>query len=117
MKDQILAALGKVTAEGLAGDIVSLGMVSEIVVSDGKVIFSITIPDSFEGDIAPIRTEAERVVAALDGVTSVLVALTADRAGQFDPTQQPPKLTRKKNRDVGPDNRPAPGSMSAGEMS
>lgn len=111
MKDQIRAALENVTAEGLAGDIVSLGMVSEIVINDGKVIFSITIPDSFEGDIAPIRTQAEKVVSALEGVSSVLVALTDDRAGQFDPTQQPPKLTRKKNRDVGPDQRPAPGSI------
>lgn len=111
MKDQIRAALATVTADGLADDIVSLGMVSEIVINDGKVIFSISVPESFEGDIAPIRAEAERVVAALDGVSSVLVALTADRAGQFDPTQQPPKLTRRKNRDVGPDNRPAPGSI------
>lgn len=111
MKEQILSALGKVTAEGLGGDIVSLGMVSDVVVNDGKVIFSIKVPDTFEGDISTIRAGAEKAVAALDGVDSVLVALTADRAGQFDPTQQPPKLTRKKNRDVGPDQRPAPGSI------
>ncbi len=111
MKEQILTALGTVTAEGLGGDIVSLGIVSDVVVNDGKVIISIKVPDTFEGDISTIRVAAEKAVAALDGVNSVLVALTADRAGQFDPTQQPPKLTRKKNRDVGPDQRPAPGSI------
>ena len=111
MKEQILAALGGVTTEGLDGDIVSLGMVSDVVTNEGKVIFSIKVPEDFDGDISPIRAQAEKVVSALEGVSSVLVALTADRAGQFDPTQQPPKLTRKKNRDVGPDKRPAPGSI------
>jgi len=111
MKDQILEELKKITPDGAAADIVTAGWVSDVVTNDGKVIFSIKVPDAYEGNVAVVRHEAERVVSALDGVTSVLVALQQERAGQFDPAQVPPKLTRKKNRDVGPDNRPAPGSI------
>ena len=38
MKDKILTELGKVTGEGLQSDIVSLGLVSDIAVNNGKVI-------------------------------------------------------------------------------
>jgi len=111
MKEAILKALEAVSAEGLDGDIVSLGFVTDVAFNEGKVIFSIKLPEDYDGAVAPIRAAAEKAVAAIEGVTSVLVALPQERAGQFDPTQQPPKLTRKKNRDVGPDNRPAPGSI------
>jgi ATP-binding protein involved in chromosome partitioning len=111
MKDAILEQLRTVQAEGLDNDIVSAGLVSDIVINDGKVIFSITVPAGFTGEINALREAAEKKAAGVEGVASVLVALTAERGESFDPTQQPPKLTRKKNRDVGPDNRPAPGSI------
>ncbi len=111
MKDRILEELKGVTAQGLRGDIVTLGLVSDIVVNDGKVIFSITVPEGYAGDLAPLREQAEKVVSAIEGVDSVLVALTAEKAEQFDPTQQPPKLSRKKERALGPDLRPKPGSI------
>lgn len=111
MKDQVLEKLKEVKSYDLKGDIVSLGLVSDIVVNDGKVIFSITVPDGFGGDLGPLRAEAEKAVSEIEGVSSVLVALTAERAEQFDPAQQPPKLTRKKERAVGADLRPAPGSI------
>ena len=111
MKDKILEKLKTVTATGLKGDIVSLGLISDIVVNEGKVIFSITVPEGYTGDLQPLREQAEKVVASIDGVDSVLVALTAERAEQFDPTQQPPKLTRKKERAPGPDLRPKQGSI------
>jgi len=112
MKTKIREQLASVRAEGLDSDIISLGMVSDIVISDGKVIFSITAPSEFSGNLATLRGAAEQAVAAIEGVDSVLIALNAAEPEQFDPTQQPPKLTRKKNRDVtGPDMRPAPGSI------
>jgi len=112
MKSKILKELESVTAEGLQGNIVSQGLVSDIKVSDGKVIFSITVPQGFTGKLGAMRAEAERKVAALDGVTSVLVALTTAEPAQFDPAQQPPKLTRKKQRNVGADLRPAAGAVA-----
>ena len=44
-KDEILAALrGLGSPELPGGDIVSLGLVSDVFVADGKVFFSITVP-------------------------------------------------------------------------
>jgi len=105
MKEQIYEALKTVQAQGLGGDIVSLKMVSDIVINNGKVIFSITVPAEFRGEMGPLRDAAEKAVGNVEGVASVLVALTQDRSS-FDPSQQPPKLSRKKERPVGPDLRP-----------
>ncbi len=111
MKTKIREKLSQVAVEGLDGDIISLGMTSDIVVNEGKVIFSISVPESFTGDLGTLRNAAEKAVASLDGVDSVLVALNAARAEEFNPSQQPPKLTRKKERALGPDLRPAAGSI------
>ncbi len=112
MKSRILKELSTVTAEGLKGDIVSAGLVSDIVAEDGKVIFSITVPAGFGGDLAPLREQAEKKVAAIEGVKTVLVALTAEKSEAFDPAQQPPKLKSGKDRAVGPDLRPSAGTVA-----
>ena len=111
MKEQIYNALKTVTGEGLEGDIVSLGLVSDIVINNGKVIFSITVPAGFRGELNDLKLRAEAATADVEGVASVLVALTQDRSN-FDPSQQPPKLSRKKERPVGPDLRPAMGAIA-----
>ncbi|MCA8867418.1 MAG: Mrp/NBP35 family ATP-binding protein [Rhodobacteraceae bacterium] len=111
MQDQIRERLKSVKLPELGGDLVSLGLVSDIMVNDGKVVFSITIPEGFTGDHGPIREAAEIKAGSVPGVKTVLVALTQERTESFDPNQQPPKLSRKKERNLGPDLRPAPGSI------
>ena len=113
MKDRILRMLKTIRVDGLDGDLISLGMVTErdIKESEGKVIFSIRAPAEFKGDLTPLREMAEQAVSSLEGVEKVLVAITSEAAEQFDPVQHPPKLTRKKERSLGPDLRPAPGSI------
>jgi len=111
MISKIRARLKTVTDPNLDGDIVSLGLISEIVEADGKVIFSIQMPADFKGDANGLRETAKKTVESMEGVDSVLIALTSARAEQFDPSQQPPKLTRKKERNLGPDLRPAAGSI------
>jgi ATP-binding protein involved in chromosome partitioning len=111
MKDKVIEKLRSVSGEGLGGNIVALGLVSDIVVNDGKVIFSIKVPADFSGEMGALQAAAEKAVNELEGVSSVLIALTPERAAQFDPAQQPPGLTRKKDRGVGADMRPAPGSI------
>ena len=82
-KDQILDALKRVKGPDLEGDIVSQGLVSDIFASDGKVIFSITVPAERAQELEPLREAAEKVVADMPGVDSVMVALTAEKkAGQ-----------------------------------
>jgi len=82
-KDDILDALKQVKGPDLKGDIVSQGLVSDIFATDGKVIFSITVPADRAQELEPLREAAEKVVSDLPGVDSVMVALTAEKkAGQ-----------------------------------
>jgi ATP-binding protein involved in chromosome partitioning len=78
-KDQILTALAKVPSpEGRP--LPATGALSDIVVSDGKVFFSITADAAVVKAWEPVRKQAEDVVRAVPGVLSALVALTAERA-------------------------------------
>ncbi|RAI42658.1 Mrp/NBP35 family ATP-binding protein [Rhodoplanes roseus] len=79
-KDDVLASLARVkTPSGLA--LTDSGTLSEIVVGDGKVFFSITVDASAVKAWDPVRAAAEAAVKAIPGVTSALVALTAERSG------------------------------------
>ena len=77
-KEHILAALEGVpspTGVPLPGT----GVLSDVVASDGKVFFSITVDAAEVKNWEPVRKRAEEVVRALPGVQSALVALTAER--------------------------------------
>jgi len=56
------------------------GKLSDIVVSDGKVFFSISVDAGVVPAWEPVREAAEAAVRGIAGVTSVMVALTAERA-------------------------------------
>jgi ATP-binding protein involved in chromosome partitioning len=88
-KEQVLEALKRVKGPDLAGDIVSLGLVSDIVASNGKVIFSITVPADEAQRLEPMRQAAERVVSDLPGVEKAMVALTAQRRPGTPPGATP----------------------------
>ena len=79
-KDQVLAALAKVAAPGGAA-LTEAGVLSDVVVSDGKVFFSITVDAGAVKAWEPVRAAAEKAVRAVPGVQSALVALTAERKG------------------------------------
>ncbi len=90
-KEQVLAALAKVPAPGGAA-LTGTKALSDIVVSDGKVFFSITADAAAVKDWEPVRKAAEDAVRAVPGVQSALVALTAERAagaGRAPPQQAP----------------------------
>ena len=78
-KDDIFAALRKVRGPDSSGDLVSLGLVSDVVVSDAKVIFSITVPAERARELEPLRQAAEKAVREIPGVEHAMVALTAER--------------------------------------
>jgi ATP-binding protein involved in chromosome partitioning len=78
-KSEVLASLERVASpDGLA--LPKTGALSDIVVSDGKVFFSITVDAAVVNAWEPVRKRAEAIVKALPGVTSVMVALTAERS-------------------------------------
>jgi ATP-binding protein involved in chromosome partitioning len=78
-KDDILAALGKVSSPD-GKPLPATGTLSDIVVTDGKVFFSITVDAAAVKDWEPVRERAEAAVRAVPGVASALVALTGERA-------------------------------------
>lgn len=78
-KEQVLGALAKVAAPG-GKPLTEAGVLSDVVVSDGKVFFSITVDAATVKAWEPVRTAAEAAVKAVAGVKSALVALTAGKS-------------------------------------
>jgi len=76
--DDVKARLAQVTAPD-GRPVTDTGALSEILVSDGKVYISITVDASQAQAWEPVRVAVERTVRATPGVTSALVALTAER--------------------------------------
>jgi ATP-binding protein involved in chromosome partitioning len=109
-KDDVVAALGKIPSpEGVP--LPATGKLSDIVVADGKVFFSISVDagavEAWEG----IRERAQKAVAALSGVQSVMVALTAERtagAGRGAPPRPQPAPTGRARPGAAPGGPAAP---------
>jgi ATP-binding protein involved in chromosome partitioning len=87
-KEQIVAALGKVASPG-GVSLPDSRTLSDIVVSDGKVFFSITVDAAAVKSWEPVRERAEAAVRSVPGVQSALVALTAERAAGSAPRPEP----------------------------
>jgi len=88
-KEQILAGLKAVKSpDGLA--LTDTGKLSDVVVSDGKVFFSITVDATVVQKWEPVRKAAEAAVRAVPGVVSAMVALTGERAAGAARTVAPP---------------------------
>jgi ATP-binding protein involved in chromosome partitioning len=89
-KVEVLASLEAVTSpEGTP--LPNTGKLSDVVVSDGKVFFSISVDAGLVPAWEPVRKAAEMAVREVAGVTSVMVALTADRGpGSTNPAPPQP---------------------------
>jgi ATP-binding protein involved in chromosome partitioning len=78
--DQIRQRLAAIASPG-GGKLTDSGVLSDIVVTDGKVFFSLSVDAAEVKAWEPVRKQVEDAVKAMPGVTSVMVALTAERAG------------------------------------
>ena len=90
-KEQVLDKLRGVRGPDMDGNIVDMGLVSDVFISDSKVYFSITVPAERARELDPLRAAAERVVKDMPGVKGAMVALTADKKGASSsaPVQRP----------------------------
>ncbi len=79
-KEQILDRLAAVPAPD-GRKVTDTGAVSDIVISDGKVFFSISVDAAAVKAWEPVRKQVEEAVRSVPGVVSAMVALTAERAG------------------------------------
>jgi ATP-binding protein involved in chromosome partitioning len=87
-KDEVLASLANV--KGPDGTpLPQAGVLSDIVVSDGKVFFSIGVEASAVPRWEPVRKAAEAAVRVLPGVKSAMVALTAERPASAGASARP----------------------------
>ncbi|WP_420337386.1 Mrp/NBP35 family ATP-binding protein [Roseibium sp.] len=89
IKNAVMDRLRQIKGPDLEGDIVSLGLVSDVFVSDGRVAFSITVPAARAQELEPLRQAAEKVVKEVEGVENAMVALTAERAPGSAPPRPP----------------------------
>ncbi|MFM2422935.1 MAG: iron-sulfur cluster carrier protein ApbC, partial [Pseudomonadota bacterium] len=78
LKDQVINVLRRVKGPDLSGNLVDLGLISDIFTKDGKVYFSITVPIERADELEPLRQAAEKVVRDIEGVQSVTAVLTAE---------------------------------------
>ncbi|RME14696.1 MAG: MRP family ATP-binding protein [Alphaproteobacteria bacterium] len=120
MLKPIMQTLAGITAEGLKGDIVSAGLVTEkdVAINDDKVVISVNVPEGFGGDLKALKEEVERQVRAnVPEISNLLVVLTGEKAPAAQPaapSAPAPKLRKvpPKNPGVpGPDMRPARASI------
>src|SRR3954447_8158624 len=77
-KQQILDSLAKVPSPD-GTPMTATGALSDVVVTDGKVFFSISVDAGEVQRWESVRKRAEEAVRAVPGVQSALVALTAER--------------------------------------
>jgi ATP-binding protein involved in chromosome partitioning len=92
-KEQVLASLEKVHSPD-GTPLPKTDKLSDVVFSDGKVFFSITVDAEEVQAWEAVRQRAEEAVRAVPGVTSALVALTAERkagARSAAPAQASPR--------------------------
>ncbi len=87
-KQDILQVLAKVPSPG-GVPLTDARVLSDIVVADGKIFFSITVDAAAVKAWEPVRKQAEEAVRAVPGVQSALVALTAERAPGAPRAPQP----------------------------
>lgn len=80
LKTAVVERLRHVKGPDLEGNIVDLGLVSDVLIKDGRVYFSITVPATRAEELEPLRGAAEKVVREIDGVTGVVAVLTAEAA-------------------------------------
>jgi ATP-binding protein involved in chromosome partitioning len=102
LKDQVLALLRQMTPPGADRDVVTGGQVSEVFVSDGRVMFSLTVPADRARALEPFRAEIERRVKALPGVERAMIALTAEVKPGSRPAAAPPPAGRPGHAAHGP---------------
>ena len=77
-KTLVLERLRKVKGPDLESNIVDLGLVSEILIRDNRVYFSITVPAARANELEALRQAAEKMVAEIEGVSGVTAVLTAE---------------------------------------
>ncbi len=76
----VLTELKRIAAPDGRGNIVSAGLVSEIAIHEGQVMFALNVDPQHLKTMEQLQVFVQKAVAALPGVKKATVALTAERA-------------------------------------
>ncbi len=117
-KETILASLARVKGPDLTDDIVTLGMVSEVVIDNGTVYFSIMIDPVRADELEPLRHAAQKIALEIPGVENAIVTLTAEKkpgAGPA-PTARPTPPPPRSNNAAPPPPMGGPGAGAAPQI-
>ncbi len=91
-KAKVLDALRRVKGPDLTSNLVDLGLISEVLIKDDRVYFSITVPAYRAQELEALRQAAEKVVTGIEGVAGATVVLTAERGGEPQRAPEPAPL-------------------------
>lgn len=93
-KEQVLAELKRIAAPDGRGNIVGAGLVSEIAIQNGQVMFALNADPQHMKSMEQLQAFVQSAVSKIPGVTKAIVALTAERA----PTREAgPKVSSAQN--------------------
>ena len=88
-QDDVLSVLKRIAAPDGRGNVVSAGLVSDIAIQGGTVMFALTTSPEHVKTMEALRGVIEKAVLGIPGVDKAMVALTAERAPQQPGQQQP----------------------------
>jgi ATP-binding protein involved in chromosome partitioning len=106
-KDAVLDSLREIRGPDDDRDIVSRGMVSDILVSTDRVMFSISVPSENAAAYEAVRTAADAAVRSVPGVAAATVVLTAEKRAGATAAPSPAGARPQQRPPLGP--RPAHG--------
>ncbi|MFM8746749.1 MAG: iron-sulfur cluster carrier protein ApbC [Aestuariivirga sp.] len=79
-QEAVLAVLKRIAAPDGRGNVVSAGLVSDIAIEGGTVMFALTASPQHMRAMEMLRGAVEKAVLGIPGVSKAVVALTAERA-------------------------------------
>jgi ATP-binding protein involved in chromosome partitioning len=78
-RDDVLNVLKRIAAPDGRGNLVSAGLVTDVVIDGGTVMFAILTDPAHVRSAEVLRGAVDKAVSALPGVTRTMIALTAER--------------------------------------
>ena len=79
-QDDVLSVLKRIAAPDGRGNVVSAGLVTDIAIQGGTVMFALTTSPQHVKSMEALRGAVEKAVLGIPGVEKAMVALTAERA-------------------------------------
>jgi len=79
-QEDVLTVLKRIAAPDGRGNVVSAGLVSDIAIQGGTVMFALTTSPQHVKTMESLRAAVEKAVLGVAGVDKAMVALTAERA-------------------------------------